>query len=50
MTIETYEDLRKREKQAELAEKYRKIGPAAILAALVCQQRGTGAASATKAA
>ena len=29
---------RKRAAQAELAAKYRKIGPAAILAALVCNQ------------
>ena len=28
---------RKRAEQAELAAKYRKIGPAAILAALVCK-------------
>lgn len=38
MTIENYEDRRKREQEAELTEKYRAIGSAAILAALVYAQ------------
>lgn len=38
MTIQNYEDRRKREKEAELAANYREIGCAAVLAALVYAQ------------
>lgn len=37
MDTEAREMERKRAEQAELVAKYRKIGPAAILAALVCK-------------
>ncbi len=37
MDTQAREIERKRAEQAELAAKYRKIGPAAILAALVCR-------------
>lgn len=39
MAIDTYEERRKREKQAELTRNYREIGSGAILAALVCAHR-----------
>jgi hypothetical protein len=39
MTVESYEERRKREKQADLAAKYRQIGSGAILAALACKMR-----------
>lgn len=39
MTIESYEQKRKRQSEAELAEKYGAIGPAAILAALAAKAR-----------